>query len=182
MEGEIMVDAADKVVETWEITTEGTVWVWKMDARENKYVKQRVGGRQGGSKRLHISRDDRRFNQEQVIDEMKSHDPFTNGALVLVSAEKADDIDSTYHLTIDDLLRLLEVKDQALFESEVADIKSELILRRLKEVAETKATVAQLEFIRDTIDARYKVGGTQRTVREMIEAGDMAGGEVLSNR
>lgn len=170
------------VIESWEITTEGTVWVWKMDPREGKYVEQRVGGRQGGSRRLHISRDDRRFNQEQVVEEMKEHDPFRNGALVLVSAEQADDIDTTYHLTSEDLGRLLEIKDQDLFETEVGDIKSELILRRLKEVAETKATVAQLEFIRTVIETRYKVGGTQRTVREMMQAGEMSGGEVLSNR
>jgi hypothetical protein len=169
-------------METWEITTDGTVWVDKMDAREGRYVKQRVGGRQGGSRRLHITTDDRRFNQEQVVEEMKAYDPFTNGALVLVSAEKADDIDSTYHLTTEDLGRLLEIKDRDLFESEVSDIKSELILRRLKELGETQATVAQLEFITELIRARYKVGGTQRTVREMMQAGEMSGGEPLSGR
>ena len=169
-------------METWEITTEGTVWVDKMDIREGKYVKTRVGGRQGGSKRLHITTDDRRFNQEQIVEEMRGYDPFTNGALVLVSAEKADDIDSTYHLTAEDLSRLLEIKDTALFESEVTDIKSELILRRLKELAETQATVAQLAFISDLISERYRVGGTQRTVREMMAAGEMSGGEILSTR
>ena len=169
-------------METWEITTDGTVWVDKMDAREGRYVKQRVGGRQGGSRRLHITRDDRRFNQEQVVEEMKAHDPFTNGALVLISSEKADDIDSTYHLTNEDLGRLLEIKDRELFEGEVRDIKSELILRRLKELSETQATVAQLEFVTELIRERYKVGGTQRTVREMLSAGEMAGGEVLSGR
>lgn len=172
----------EKIMETWEITTEGTVWVSKMDMREGKYVKTRVGGRQGGSRRLHITRDDRRFNQEQVVEEMKHNDPFTNGALVLVSAEVADDIDTTYHLTGEDLRRLLEIKDTELFETEVADIKSELILRRLKEVAESDATVAQLQFINDVIESRYKVGGTQRTVREMMQAGEMSGGEVLSGR
>lgn len=177
-----MADDESKVIETWETTTEGTVWVWKKDARENKYVEQRVGGRQGGSKRVHITRDDRRFNQEQVVDEMKEHDVFTNGQLVLVSADRAEDIDATYHLTTDDLTRLLEIKDDALFEQEVSDVKSELILRRLREVAESKGTVAQLEFIRDLISERYRVGGTQRTVREMMAAGEMSGGEALSGR
>ena len=171
-----------KVLETWEITTDGTIWVDKMDAREGKYIKQRVGGRQGGSRRLHITTDDRRFNQEQVVEEMRDSDPFTSGALILVSAEKADDIDSTYHLTTEDLSRLLEIKDTKLFESEVGDIKSELILRRLKELAENQATVAQLAFIGELISTRYRVGGTQRTVREMMAAGEMAGGEILSGR
>lgn len=175
-------DSSKSMIETWQITTEGTVWVSKMDPREGKYVKQRVGGRQGGSKTLHISADDRRFNQEQVVEEMRDHDPFTNGALILISADRAEDIDSTYHLSAEDLAQLLKVKDPDLFKDEVTGIRSELILRRLKDLAETEATVAQLETIRDIIDERYKVGGTQRTVREMIEAGETAGGEVLSNR
>lgn len=170
------------IIETWKITTDGTVWLWKMDPREDKYVKVRVGGRQGGSKTVHISVDDRRFNQEQIVDEMRDYDPFTNGALILVSAERAEDIDSTYHLTAENLLEMLEIKDTETFEEEVSGIKSELILRRLKELAETKATVAQLEYIRSVIEDRYKVGGTQRTVREMIEAGELAGGEILSER
>jgi len=174
--------ADEKVIETWETTTEGTTWVSVMDPREGRYVKRRVGGRQGGSRRLHISVDDRRFNQEQVVEEMREHDPFTNGQLVLISSDRAEDIDTTYHLTNDDLRALLSIKDSATFESEVADIKSELILRRLVEVAEKDATVAQLEFIRDLIRDRYKVGGTQRTVREMMLAGELAGGEVLSAR
>jgi hypothetical protein len=116
----------EKVIETWEIQTEGTVWVWIYDRREDRYVKQRVGGRQGGSKRLHISTDDRRYNQEQIVDEMKGSDPFLNGALRLVSADKPEDLDTTYHLTLQDLQSLLEVRDLDLFEEEVRGITSEL--------------------------------------------------------
>lgn len=161
----------EKVVEVWEIMIGGTVWVWTYDRRDDKYTKQRVGGRQG-SKKLHISRDDRRFNQEQVVEENKHLDPFTNGTLRLVSADKADDIDATYHLTDEDLVTMLEVKDLETFTEAVHDIKSELLLRRLKEVADTHATVAQLEVIKGLIEDRYKVGGTQRTVREMLAGGE----------
>jgi hypothetical protein len=169
----------EKVIETWEITTEGTIWVWVYDRREDRYVKQRVGGRQG-SRRLHISTDDRRYNQENVVDEMKDHDPFINGALRLVSADRPDDIDSTYHLTADDLRSLLSIRDMALFEEEVRGIRSELIVRRLLEVAETDGTMGQVTFIRELIQQRYKVGGTQRTVQEMIEAGERIAGTALS--
>lgn len=169
------VQADEKVIETWEATTESTTWVWTYDRRDDKYVKVRVGGKGGASRRLHISRDDRRFNQEQVVDEMKLHDPFVNGALRLVSTEKADDIDATYHLTEEDLVAMLSVRDQVLFEVTVEDIKSELLLRRLKDVAETHATVAQLEFINELIVERYKVGGTQRTVAEMMASGETLG-------
>jgi hypothetical protein len=170
----------EKVIETWEIQTEGTVWVWIYDRREDRYVKQRVGGRQGGSKRLHISTDDRRYNQEQIVDEMKGSDPFLNGALRLVSADKPEDLDTTYHLTLQDLQSLLEVRDLDLFEEEVRGITSELTLRRLLEVAETHGTVGQLNYIREVVTERYKVGGTQRTVQEMIEAGEKLSGTQLS--
>lgn len=172
--------AGDKVQETWEITTEGTVWVWIYDRREDKYRKQRVGGRQGGSKRLHITSEDRRFNQEQVVDEMKPNDPFTNGALRLVSSARSSDIDDTYHLGPQDLRVMLNVVDEDEFQSNISGITSELILRRLKDVAELHGTVAQLRFIEETIEARYKVGGTQRTVQEMIDAGEKLGGTQLS--
>lgn len=171
----------ESIIEVWEMTTEGTAWVWVMDPRDKAYRKQRVGGRAGGSKRLHISSDDRRFNQEQVIEEMKDQDPFTNGALRLISADVPSDVDTTYHLTPDDLQAMLGIKDEELFQSSVADIKSELIVRRLKEVAETFGTVAQLEFISSLIKERYAVGGTQRTVREMLEQGEKLAGTLLSN-
>lgn len=162
----------DSTVESWEITTGGTVWVWTYDRREDRYKKTRVGGR-SGSKRLHISRDDRKFNQEAVVDEMAHHDPFTNGTLRLLDASTRDDtLNQRYHLTQEDLLALLEVKDEDLFKGEINDITSELILRRLYSLAEKHAQVWQLEFVRDLIEARYKAGGTQRTVREMIEAGE----------
>ena len=170
----------ETTVETWEITHEGTVWVWQYDRREDKYIKVRCGGRQGGSRRLHISSDDRRFNQEQVVDEMKEHDVFTNGSLRLVSKERSEDIDTTYHLSPEDLKAYFDLKDVDLFASEMADIKSELVLRRLLEIGENEATNAQLTVLRDLIDQRYRVGGTQRSVQEMIDAGEKLGGTVMS--
>lgn len=169
----------EKTVETWEITHDGTVWVAVYDKREDKYKKQRVGGRAGGSKRLHITADDRRFNQEQVVDEMKQNDPFTNGSLKLISADRPEDVDTTYHLTAVDLEAILK-EDPETFEARVGDIKSELIVRRLLEVAEKAGTVAQLAFIRDLVEERYKVGGTQKSVREMLKAGEELSGTQMS--
>lgn len=169
----------DKVIETWEVTTEGTVWVWQYDRREDRYQKVRVGGR-AGSRRLHISRDDRKFNQEQVVEEMSGHDPFTNGVLRLLDSGSRDEtLDARYHLTEDDLKAILEEKDESAFAERVAGITSELVLRRLSAVADKHASMWQVEFIRGVIDERYKAGGTQRTVREMIEAGERVAGNRL---
>lgn len=157
----------EKTVESWEAATDVTVWVWVYDKREDKYKKQRVGGR-SGSRMLHIRRDDRVFNQEQVVVENKHLDPFTNGLLRLVAGGREDDeLDATYHLTVEDLKGMLEIRDEEIFKGEVEGIGSELILRRLKDAAEKHGAVWQLEFIRDVIDDRYKVGGTQRAERDV---------------
>ena len=163
-------------VETWEITTEGTVWVWLMDPREQRYRKQQVGGRAGGSKRLRISTDDRRYNEEQIVEEMVDHNPFRNGALRIVSTEVIpEDVDTRYHFTTEQLVQLLEVRDEQLFRSEVEDITSELVIRRLKDQAEKTGTVGQLAFLTEIIDTRYRLGGTQRTVEEMLAQSDRSG-------
>lgn len=174
---------ATKNIETWEITTGGTVWVWLRDPREIQgYRKQRVGGRSGGSKRLHISTDDRRFNQEQVIEEMRDQDPFTNGMLRLITENHIDDINSAYHYTDEALAAVFDDKDEKSFSATINAVESELILRRLQSIAPKYGTIAQNEALDTLIAKRYPIGGTQRSVREMIAAGEVAGGETLSNR
>lgn len=164
-----------QVVETWEIVSEGTVWVWTADVRRPGYMqKTRVGGKAGGSRRLRITRDERRYNEEQIIEEMVANNPFRNGALKLITAktdEVPDDVDTTYHLDNGDLLALFELKDENLFKSEVDSIASELVLRRLYMLAEKNATVSQLSAVRDVVEARYGVGGTQQSIREQDRPG-----------
>lgn len=164
-----------QVVETWEIVSEGTVWVWTSDVRQPGHMqKTRVGGKAGGSRRLRISRDERRFNEEQIIEEMGDSNPFRNGALKLITSKTdqiPDDVDTTYHLDNADLLALFELKDENLFKAEVESLQSELVLRRLYMVAEKHATVAQLAMVREIVEERYGVGGTQQSIREQDRPG-----------
>lgn len=173
-----------EIHELWEIVIPGTVWVWTRDVRNpGQYNKTRVGGRAGGSKKLRITTDERRYNEEQVIDEMLDHNPFRNGSLRLVSIDegaKVDDILTNYHLSDDDLKAYFEVKDEDLFVEAMKEIESEIILRRLFVMSEKEGSVAQHAALRDIVEDRYKVGGTQKTVREMIAAGEINGGTVLS--
>lgn len=169
--------------ETWTMASEGTCWVWVKDPREGGMIKQRVGGRAGGSRTLHISTDDRRFNEEQVIEEMEHHNIFKNGTLAFVSStngEKAADVDTKNQITAQDMRALLEIRDEDLFRSEVTDLSSELVVRRLKNLAEKDGTAAQNEVLTEIIEQRWKVGGTQRTVRELMDAGERIGGQVVS--
>lgn len=170
--------------ETWEATGEQTVWVWVADPRAREsggYRKQRVGG-SGGSKRLHISTDDRRYNEEQIVDENVDMNVFRNGALIRVDAgaKTADDVDARYHLTDKDLKELLSVREVEEFTEAVNDITSENIIRRLAALAETEGTGAQKEALKEIVEKRYKKGGTQRTVRELEAAEGILGGEQLS--
>ena len=162
----------DKVVETWETAIEGTIWVWVYDRREDRYQKQAVGGR-SASKRLHITRDDRKYNQEQIPVENSTLDPFTNGSLRFIDAATRDEsLDMRYHFTDEELAQLFEIRDPVLFDEAIKGFESELILRRLAAMSEKQGTVVQVEALRDLITQRHPIGGTQRTVREMIEAGE----------
>lgn len=165
----------DQVVETWEISFEGTVWLWVYDRREDQYKAQPVGAR-SGSKTIHMTRDDRKYNQELVIDENRQLDPFTNGQLRLLgSANRDENLDTRYHNSNEDLIAMFEIRDLGLFAEAMEEVGSEVILRRLRALADEHATVAQVEILRDLIEKRYPIGGTQKTVREMIEAGDRIG-------
>lgn len=174
----------EKQVEVWEITTQGTVWVWAYDRRQDNYKQSRVGGGGGGgSKKLTITLDDRLYNQEMVVDESPELDPFTNGMLRRLSGPELNEdtqVDTTNHLSNEDLTSLLQVRDEDLFKEEIIEIKSELLLRRLVDVAEKEGTVWQHEFLKELITERHPIGGTQKTVREMIAAGEVQGGSPLS--
>lgn len=182
---------ATKAIETWEVTGDYTVWLWKHDVRHpGQFEKIRVGGRAGGSKRVRLTTDERRYNEEQIIEEMRAENPFRNGLLKLVSVTGApgtkisrkdvEDVDERYHLSADEYEAMFEVRNEDLFRGAVEEIDSELVMRRLYMFGEKFATVAQLEIIRDIIETRYKGGGTQAVVREMLEEEARMGGEPLS--
>lgn len=166
----------DQEIESWEIAFDGSVSIWVYDRRNDEYKKQVVAGHYG-SRTMHLSRDDRKYNQELIPDECKHLDPFINGQLRLLgaSADRDENLDVRNHYSNDELATMFEVRDPELFREAMEGITSEVVLRRLQNMAETHATVAQNETLRDLIQRRYPVGGTQTTVKEMIEAGDRIG-------
>ena len=167
--------ADDALVESWEIAFAGTVWVWVYDRREEKFKKQAVGHR-SGSKTLHITRDDRKYNQEQIPDENRHLDPFVNGQLRLLgSATRDESLDIRNHFSNDELVTMFEVRDPELFTEAIDGLTSEVILRRLLSLSEEHGSLTQNNILRETIEKRWPIGGTQKTVREMIEAGERIG-------
>jgi len=161
--------------ETWEATGGATVWVHTMNARTGKYDKTRVGGRDGGSRFLRITIDDRRYNQQLVALENVGMDPFSNGALRFLRVDGApdgyeSDVDATYHLGPDELAAYFEVKDLDVFKATVDEISSELVLRRLADVGTRRGTMEQMDILQDLIETRYKNSKTQKAVREMLAA------------
>jgi hypothetical protein len=168
----------DQAIETWEITFPGSASVWVYDKREDTYRKQ-VVSRHSGSKMLHITRDDRKYNQELTPIENKHLDVFTNGQMRLLgsSADRDENLDIRNHLSDDQLVEMFEIRDPDLFRDLLDSQTSEVILRRMASIADQHATVTQSEILREVISERYPIGGTQRTVREMLEAGDRIGAQ-----
>lgn len=171
-----MASKNDQAVESWEIACAGSVSLWVYDRREDSYKKQVVSAH-SGSRTLHLTRDDRKYNQELIPDENRHLDPFVNGELRLLgsSVDRDENLDVRNHFSNDELTAMFEVRDPDLFAEALEDITSEVILRRLQGLADDNATVTQAEILRELIQARYPIGGTQSTVREMIEAGDRIG-------
>lgn len=150
-------------VETWEIQVPGGVQVWKRNKRTGEYEHTRVHGTVG-PKILHISEDDRLYNQELISGAENSHlDPFTNGSLAkIVGGEKIG-------LTDAQLVEYFEIEDEDAFREAVVDIPVELTIRRLRAMSEAKGTVMHLNVLQDIIEDRFKSGGTQPTVAKMFE-------------
>lgn len=160
----------DSEIEVWEATTPSTTWVYVFDRREDRYKPTRVSGR-SGARRLNITRDDRKYNQEILPFGNERNDPFTNGTLRFISSATRDEqLDTRYHLTDDQLLAYFEVRDTNLFIEAIREVDSEVILRKLLMLAPEVGTVNQVDALRDFVRQKYPVGGSQLAVREMEDA------------
>lgn len=158
-----------EIQETWEIVIPGGVRVWTLNRRTGEYELTRVHGTKG-PKRLRITKDERKYNQEIIPGENVNGDPFTNGSLVLLKDGKRIGV------TDDDLALYLDIKDPELFREGLESIEeNELLVRRLHALAEKQATMEQLEVIKDLLEERYKVGGTQPTVQQMLDEAEDRG-------
>ncbi len=67
---------------------------------------------------------------------------------------------------------MFDIRDESNFREAINDIESELVLRRMIALGETQGTNAQLEILKEVCQERWPIGGTQRTVREMMTAAD----------
>lgn len=170
----------DDGVEVWESATESTVYVSVRDPRTpGAFRSQRVYGKGSGNSKLRIHRSERELIQDNIPERNKHLDPFTNGTLVCIDG-RPHEPKGPYELTDDDLVGLLQITDDAVFDEVVEHLEAEVPLRRLLALAETHATYTRHERLRALIAHRYRVGGTQRTVQEMIDAGEKIGLTMLS--
>lgn len=155
--------------ETWESTTGGTVWVHLKDARAiGGWRVQKVGGK--GTKRLKITVEEREFNQELIPFENAHHDPFTNGLLIRIHPKVVER--GEYEYTNEQLIEMLAIDSEAVFEEQVKAIDSEVIVRRLLSLAEKHAPLVRYQAVQQLVDDRYRVGKTSRVVREMYADDD----------
>lgn len=155
--------------EIWQAATPARTWVWVRNQLTGGWKQVRVGGK--GSRRLSLTSDERRYNQDLVPEENIQLDPFSNGQLVCVLGDEAGT-----GVTDEDLTAILLLEDEAAFQQAANALESEVMVRRLLSLAEKTSTIARFTFIRDLIDMRYRVGGTQSTVQAMIDAGERISG------
>lgn len=159
--------------EVWEVQIAGTVWVQVYEPATKTF--RPVPLNKKGTRRIQLTAAEREHSQSLIDYDKPDRDPFKNGNLALIVDGRPVGV-----VTDDDLIARLEFRDTAAFEEAIEDIiPNELLLRRLKDLARERGTVAQYERVRELIDEHYKVGGTQRTVREMIAAGEKLTGTVL---
>lgn len=157
--------ATRKAQEIWEVTTEGATWINVKDPRNPEgWVMKRVGG-PGSTKRITLSVEEREFNQELVAYENQHLDPFANGLLIRVQPK--DVKRGKNELSDAQLTELLEISSDDVFAEQLEAIQSEVILRRLIALAETKTSKARYEVIETLLDSRHHVGKTSRVVKEM---------------
>lgn len=151
-----------KQVETWEITTEGRVWLQVTSFTRHGQPQDKdvsLGPKKIGQK-LKISVSDRERNQENVSD--PQFDPFLNGLLVRVDADQQQvkATMSTDALTTGDLLALYELRGED-FRAAV-ELLGQVPIRRLREMAETvDATTSQVTILDDVIQERYRRAASQ---------------------
>jgi hypothetical protein len=163
--------------EVWEIQIRGTIWTRVRNPEVPGTWKTIRANGTRGPKRITITASERQHNQELIPEENAHLDPFTNGSLRCVAGSPKD---IKTWLTDEDLSAIIGLEDDALFEEEVTSISMELTLRRLLDLAERAATVPRHAFVRDLVQERYAVGGTQRSVQEMIDAGEALSGFRMS--
>jgi hypothetical protein len=154
-------------METWEATTDGAVYVQVKDPRERTGWRQaKVTGR--GRKKIQLSVEERLFNQDLVPDEKRSqHDPFSNGLLVRTSPASTEAPLDGAHYTDEQLVELLGLDSDEVFLASVEAIQSEVVVRRLLKLAETKATMVRYQALQELVDTRYHIGKTSRVVAEI---------------
>jgi len=154
---------AAKAQEIWEATTAGTTYVNVRDPRNPEgWTRKKVGGK--GSKRITVTVEEREFNQELVQYENQHLDPFTNGRLIRISPKEVARGEN--EKSDEQLIALLRVGDDARFEAELRSIQSEVVIRRLMDLARKHTSVLRFEAVQTVVDERYHIGKTSQVVRE----------------
>lgn len=150
--------------EIWEPTTESAVHVLKKNPQDpTGWRNVKVGGKRG-TRRLQLTREEREHNQQMVAIENKHLDPFLNGQLLCIQGTPDS---SSAQMSDDQLRELLKIEDDDTFMEAVTDLGSEVLLRRLLLQAEDHATKRRYDMVYDYVSTTFRVGYTQKSVREM---------------
>lgn len=172
-----MTQPVEEEIEVWEIQIAGTIYAKVRNPEIAGTWKTIRANGEKGPRRLQLTAYERKHNRELIPEENEHLDPFTNGSLKCVQGAPTQN--KTW-LTDADLTAIIGLESDELYRAEVDGIAGELTLRRLLDLAERVATVPRFEYVRGVVQDRYQVGGTQRSVAEMINAGESVSGFRMS--
>lgn len=148
--------------------------VWKNQAAGRVVVKKRgeygveVDEMVNGGKTLHISKADRRMNQERAAS--PALDVFTNGMLApLEVGDSAAEFTQNANLLTEDDMRALVRSHPKTFEKKLGEISNQVVVNRLLQIArEEDCTVRRVE----AIEARLEAVSPINTVKIQSHAPD----------
>ena len=150
--------------ETWESTTDSTVWVVLVTARG---LERHVAFKKRGA-RMQIPTSDRLEMQA-----VNSDGPFTNGLLVRVDADQQRDPETaTKHVFSDDDLRAKLATSVSVFAKWVPTL-NELNFRRLRDLAEDdpKVTAGHAEVINRVLTEKWRKDGAMPSYEDTMMRG-----------
>lgn len=169
-------------LEIWEATTKSTVWLWLIDtiAGNGSWKHVKIGG-EHGLRRVQLTTRERRHNQDLITSaNSAAHDPFTNGKLTC----RQGPIQSPRGFTDDQLIQLLGLPTEhdETFEKVIDDfLPYEVLIRRVLALAERHAPAYRRDLIEEKVDERYRIGSTQRSLRDDLPEKGVGNGVLISS-
>lgn len=164
------IKASKENEETWVTTGQGVIYVNTTNL-EGRTVSTSVGGRAGAI--LRITQYDRLRTQENTVE--PKNDPFTNGMLIRADADQQQDettasVDALNNAAIGEIFGL----GKGEFRERVDQLGEYNVRRMIELIPDVDATQSQIDCLRETLAAKWPLGGPMPIYKELSDLGQVA--------